>query len=97
MSLQVQNTMTGKEKKYSCDRCGNGYQTNFKHNLLRHIQTIHEGNEKPPKDGIHKCTEVDWCNYQTMNSGNLKRHIQSKHREKKRKNVIFVKNSLQQV
>ena len=75
--------MTGKEKRYSCDRCGKGYQTNFKHNLLRHIKNIHEGNEKLSKDGIHRCKEVSWCNYQTMNSGNLKRHIRAKHKAKK--------------
>lgn len=75
--------MSGGEKKYSCDRCGKGYQTNYKHNLLRHIRNIHEGDVKSNKGGVFKCNEADWCNYQTMNSSNLKRHVQSKHRTRK--------------
>lgn len=80
--MELQHTMTGKEKKYSCDRCGKGYQTDYKQNLLRHIRTIHEGNERPSKEIVHKCREVDWCNYQTVNIVNLKRHIQAKHKVK---------------
>ena len=80
--MELQHTMTGKEKKYSCDRCGKGYQTDYKQNLLRHIRTIHEGNERPSKEIVHKCREVDWCNYQTVKITNLKRHIQAKHKVK---------------
>ena len=72
-----------RRKKYSCDRCGNGYQTDFKQNLLRHIRNIHEGDIKQQKNEIFKCMEADWCNYQTTLSSNLKRHIQSRHKAKK--------------
>ena len=46
-------------KKYSCDRCGLGYQTNCKDNLLRHIRIIHEGDEEFSKNAVHKCKETD--------------------------------------
>ena len=29
-------------KRYSCDRCGEGFKTNHRWSLLRHIKNIHE-------------------------------------------------------
>ena len=46
--------MSGGEKKYSCDCCGKGYQTSYKHNLLRHIRNIHKGDVKSNKSGDFK-------------------------------------------
>ena len=69
LSSYLNFTMVGELKKYSCDRCGNSFKTNYKRSLLRHIKNIHEGDvkkvmlkeEKRVRGGTHKCQEIAWC------------------------------------
>ena len=89
--------MVGELKKYSCDRCGNSFKTNYKRSLLRHIKNIHEGDvkkvmlkeEKRVRGGTHKCQEIAWCTYVTTDLRNLSRHIQTKHRYKRLKKCLY--------
>ena len=81
--------MVGQQKRYSCDRCGNAFTTNYKHSLLRHIKNIHEGDVEKVIGGIHKCQEVAWCTYKTTDLRNLSRHIQAKHRCKRLKKCLY--------
>ena len=80
--------MDVKEKKYICDRCGEGFKTDRKWSLLRHIKNVHEGDvnkedrylQKKVPGGVHKCKELPGCTYRTNNLRNFQRHIQAKHR-----------------
>ena len=53
--------MVGEKKRFSCDRCGSGFTSNYKHSLLRHIKNVHEGDVKKQKEvykGVRKCHGV---------------------------------------
>ena len=89
--------MDVKEKKYICDRCGEGFKTDRKWSLLRHIKNVHEGDvnkedrylQKKVPGGVHKCKELPGCTYRTNDLRNFKRHIQAKHRLKRVKKCLY--------
>ena len=96
--------MDVKEKKYSCDRCGEGFKTNHRWSLLRHIKNIHEGDvnqvtnkeeklkensKKKVQGGVHKCQEAAYCTYKTTDLRNFKRHIRTKHRLNRQKKCLY--------
>ena len=61
---QLQRNVDG---KFECVQCESQFAAKF--NLIRHIQSIHEGVKYP-------CTE---CDYQAKQEGQLNTHILSKH------------------
>ena len=92
-------------KRYSCDRCGEGFKTNHRWSLLRHIKNIHEGDvnqvtykeeklkensKKKVQGGVHKCQEAAYCTYKTTDLRNFKRHIRAKHRLNRQKKCLYL-------
>ena len=69
-----------KEESYPCSQCNRVLYSNV--NLRKHIETVHEGQNKGQNNFI-----CEYCNRAFCNNQGLQRHLKSQHKQESQKSI----------